>query len=69
MPDKITLVRYTGSTNGDNMIPEEPGGEPSGSDTTAPSGGSDTTDPSGGSGESGGTSTQPDEGGSGDIGE
>ena len=69
MPDKITLVRYTGSTNGDNMIPEEPGGEPSGSDTTDPSGGSDTTDPSGGSGESGGTSTQPDEGGSGDIGE
>ena len=60
MPDKITLVRYTGSTNGDNMIPEEPGGEPSVSDTT---------DPSGGSGESGGTSTQPDEGGSGDIGE
>ena len=37
MPDKITLVRYTGTVPTDSVTPEEPGGESGGSETQTPS--------------------------------
>ena len=39
MPDKITLVRYTGTVPTDSVTPEEPGGESGGSETQTPSDG------------------------------
>ena len=37
MPDKITIVRYTGTVPTDSVTPEEPGGESGGSETQTPS--------------------------------
>ena len=37
MPDKITIVRYTGTVPTDSITPEEPGSESGGSETQTPS--------------------------------
>ena len=75
MPDKITLVKYTGTIPEDSIVTPggsdttDPGTDPgSGSGSTDPGSGSGTTDPGSGSGSSSGSGSDNTDSGSGEDG-
>ena len=68
MPDKITLVKYTGSIPADSVVDTTDPGAGSGSDTDTTDPGSGSTDPGSGSGSSSGSGSDNTDSGSGEDG-